>query len=213
RIADSSLDPWGLCVTEHNFSQHLEVLRRYRCLSMRQLTTAVEARKLPRRAVAVTFDDGYADNLLNAKPLLEKNDVPATVFVASGYLNHLRGFWWDDLETIFLRSGRLPALLSLFVEDKNYEWELGDDADYTEADYEQRRRWRAWSNATTARQRVYQSVYELLQPLSHDVRQRLIGQLVSWARLGDQAGAGSRVLSSGELRALERGGLVEIGCH
>jgi peptidoglycan/xylan/chitin deacetylase (PgdA/CDA1 family) len=42
---------------------------------------------LPRRACCVTFDDGYADNLTVALPILEKYRLPATVFVATGYLD------------------------------------------------------------------------------------------------------------------------------
>jgi peptidoglycan/xylan/chitin deacetylase (PgdA/CDA1 family) len=37
-----------------------------------------------RKPVIIAFADGYADNLLNAKPLLERYEVPATVFVTKG---------------------------------------------------------------------------------------------------------------------------------
>lgn len=40
---------------------------------------------LPRRACCITFDDGYADNLSVALPVLERYGLSATVFVASGY--------------------------------------------------------------------------------------------------------------------------------
>lgn len=50
--------------------------------------------RLPPRAVCVTFDDGYADNLLVAAPILRRVGIPATVFVASGYLDG-RVMWND----------------------------------------------------------------------------------------------------------------------
>lgn len=47
---------------------------------------------LPRRACSITFDDGYADNLTIALPILEKYRLPGTVFVATDYLNGGRMF-------------------------------------------------------------------------------------------------------------------------
>jgi peptidoglycan/xylan/chitin deacetylase (PgdA/CDA1 family) len=46
-------------------------------------------------SIAVTFDDGYADVALTAKSVLQRYEIPATVFVVSGFLG--RRFWWDEL--------------------------------------------------------------------------------------------------------------------
>ena len=50
---------------------------------------------LPASALAVTFDDGYADNLAVAAPLLRKHGVPATLFIATGYVDG--GAMWNDI--------------------------------------------------------------------------------------------------------------------
>ena len=47
---------------------------------------------LPARAAAITFDDGYADNCDVALPILKRLGVPATFFVATGFLNGGRMF-------------------------------------------------------------------------------------------------------------------------
>src|SRR4029453_8146560 len=74
RIAAADRDPWNLCVSPERFDEHLAVLARaLRPLSMAQLVQALQERRLPRRAVVVTLDDGYADNLHAAKPLLERH--------------------------------------------------------------------------------------------------------------------------------------------
>ena len=65
-------------------------------MQLAELVAGVGSDNLPRRAVAVTFDDGYADNLYNAKPILTALDVPATVFVTTGNLG--KQFWWDELD-------------------------------------------------------------------------------------------------------------------
>ncbi|KPV40329.1 polysaccharide deacetylase [Thiohalorhabdus denitrificans] len=56
---------------------------------------------LPPRAVAVTFDDGYADNYTVALPILRRWGVPATFFIATGYLGG--GRMWNDIITETVR--------------------------------------------------------------------------------------------------------------
>jgi len=49
---------------------------------------------LPERAMAITFDDGYADNHDVALPILRKHELPATFFIATGFLDG--GRMWND---------------------------------------------------------------------------------------------------------------------
>ncbi len=61
------------------------------------LDTAVRqlpAANLPARAVCITFDDGYADNVVNALPVLQHHKVPATFFVSTAFLDG--GRMWND---------------------------------------------------------------------------------------------------------------------
>lgn len=55
---------------------------------------------LPPRAASITFDDGYADNHDLALPILQRHGLPATVFVANGYLDGGRMFNDSVIETI-----------------------------------------------------------------------------------------------------------------
>ncbi len=50
--------------------------------------------RLPPRALAITFDDGYADNQEIALPILQRHALPATFFVATGFLDG--GRMWND---------------------------------------------------------------------------------------------------------------------
>jgi peptidoglycan/xylan/chitin deacetylase (PgdA/CDA1 family) len=100
-VASVSSDPWRLAVPPELFEPQLEVIAtRFRPMPLRELATGLRAGTLPPTAVAVTFDDGYRDNLLVAKPLLERYGIPATVFVISGYVGSGRDFWWDVLERV-----------------------------------------------------------------------------------------------------------------
>jgi peptidoglycan/xylan/chitin deacetylase (PgdA/CDA1 family) len=82
-------------VDARRFDAQMRVLRRYfRPLALPQALEALARGELPGRAVAVTFDDGYADNLERAQPIAARHGVPLTVFVASGYLDG--GIMWND---------------------------------------------------------------------------------------------------------------------
>jgi peptidoglycan/xylan/chitin deacetylase (PgdA/CDA1 family) len=128
-ISDAPLDPWRLHVGADRFAEHLEVIhRRFRALSLRELSAHMLDGDIPPRSVVVTFDDGYRDNLTVAKPLLEDRGVPATVFVTTQYVGSARDFWWEELETVC-------ALLGLEARE---EWDrlqpLGPDERESELD-------------------------------------------------------------------------------
>jgi peptidoglycan/xylan/chitin deacetylase (PgdA/CDA1 family) len=60
---------------------------------------------LPERALAITFDDGYADNHDVALPILRRHGLPATFFIATGFLG--RGCMWNDLVIEAFRHTKL----------------------------------------------------------------------------------------------------------
>jgi peptidoglycan/xylan/chitin deacetylase (PgdA/CDA1 family) len=105
RIAERDSDPWGLAVAPDRFEEQLAVLPETRELfPMSAFLDLLESGRLPANAAAVTFDDGYADNLKAAKPRLQRAGAPATVFIATGYVGERREFWWDELARIILES-------------------------------------------------------------------------------------------------------------
>src|SRR5262249_49875913 len=53
--------------------------------------------RLPRRAVVVTFDDGYRDNYEHAWPILCTYGIPATFFVVTGALDRQLRLWWEEV--------------------------------------------------------------------------------------------------------------------
>ena len=87
RIASPSVDPWRLSVSPAHFAEHLAVIKRMgRAMPLRELATALRSGRRLRDAIVVTFDDGYADNLRAARPILDRHDVPATVFVTAAVI-------------------------------------------------------------------------------------------------------------------------------
>lgn len=80
------------------FRRQLDVLAAWgaNVLPLDHACHALAQGRLPRRAVVLTFDDGYASVAETAWPLLRERDWPATLFVVSGYLDGTRRFGWDN---------------------------------------------------------------------------------------------------------------------
>jgi peptidoglycan/xylan/chitin deacetylase (PgdA/CDA1 family) len=215
RVAEVELDPWGLCVTPEHFAEHLAVLSKSaRVISLQQLTQDLSAGKSVDRSIAITFDDGYADNLLNAKPILEKYDIPATVFVANGYVERQQEYWWDELEKIFLQPGTLPEKLELNINKRHYQWELGETATYSQADYQQHRDWYAEEQQDpTLRHSLYRSVWQIMLPLLPEEQQQILEELRAWAGVKAETRPTHRPLTLAEVPMLEAGNLITVGSH
>jgi peptidoglycan/xylan/chitin deacetylase (PgdA/CDA1 family) len=214
RIARPRSDQWALAVTPRRFGEHLEVLRRVaRPMRLGELSRSLLDGGVPDGAVVVTFDDGYADNLHNARPLLERYDVPATIFIPSGFLGSENEFWWDELDRLLLQPGKLPGRLSLNINGSTYGWELAEVARYRPTEARQLRGWRAWKKPPTPRHSIYQSLWKELHPMAEDARQSVLEELRGWANMGAPGRPAYRPLSLGEVRNLAQGSLIEVGAH
>lgn len=214
RIADSDFDPWRLCVSPQHFAEHLDIIRQQaQPMSLPQLAAAQRQGNVPHRAVVITFDDGYADNLHNAKPLLEQYNIPATVFVTSGMLDANRELWWDELERVLLQPGQLPETLSLTINGQLRQWQLGTAAVYDEQDRQRDRHHCAWEGRPNSRLAFYYSVWSALRVLPAQQRQLLQDEILTWANADSKAREAYRTLTTPELLELEKNGLIEIGAH
>lgn len=216
RVSRADADPQLLSVTPERFAEHLDFLfRRFRPVRLRDLVAATRDGRPPAGAVAITFDDGYADNLTTAKPLLERAGVPATVFVASGYVGSGRPFWWDELEALLLRPGRLPSVLALLIEGDELRWELGADAVYSARRAAECALWTVLDSADPGpRQRIYRDLCARLRQVEASERNQVLDRLRSLVELGDGLDEEApRPLTLDEVRRLVDGGLVEVGAH
>ena len=215
RIAQLSTDPQLLAVSPKHFSQHLEVLRSYyNPISVMELIEGIKQKKIPDRAVVVTFDDGYRDALYTADPLLKKYGIPATLFVTSGYIGSDQEFWWDELERIFLEPGILPNNLELIIRGKSYMWKLGKAATYETTDYEKYCGWTVLEpGAPTSRQAVYRELHSLLRPLGSKERLNLLLLISDWAGRSRGGRPTHALLGPEELVQFADSHLCEVGAH
>lgn len=102
RVCRLQLNVWGLAISPENFEQHIKYYKQnYDIVRFEEDWTGID-----RPALAITFDDGYADNFKYALPILEKYQVPATIFVSTGNIGNDREFWWDELERVVFFSSK-----------------------------------------------------------------------------------------------------------
>jgi peptidoglycan/xylan/chitin deacetylase (PgdA/CDA1 family) len=189
--------------------------RAYSVVPLDELVAALErGHKLPPRALAITFDDGYADNLEQARPCLAQHGLPATVFVTAGAVGATREFWWDELEGRLLDDRPLPSTLALEVAGVSHRWELGPAATAATVTREVQRAWKPWEdNHPSARHALYRNLYDQLFPLSTAERVAALDTIATWAQAPAGARPSHRSLTERELAELARDPVIEIGCH
>ena len=75
-----------LSVGPDNFAAHMCWLsENYTVLSLPEITRKIQTGSIENKLIALTFDDGYLDNLENALPVLEKYNIPATIYITTGF--------------------------------------------------------------------------------------------------------------------------------
>ena len=215
RVTELPNDPNLLAVAPERFAEQLEVVRKYATpIRLAQLVEELRQGSVPKKAVVVTFDDGYVDNLHHAKPLLERYEIPATFFITTGQLGSQREFWWDELDRILLQPGLLPDSFRLCFNGREHEWELGEAAKYTEKEFERDRGWHIEHRSDPGpRQRLFRDLYRLMHTLSVHEQRRILNALRAWAEVDALGRSMHRTLTSAQLVQLNHGDLFEIGAH
>lgn len=176
------LDPTLLSATPRQFSDQMRFLaQHYRILALDDLLSALDsARALPPRSVLVTFDDGYRDFLNHAWPVLQRWQIPATLFVATDYLgDDGRGFWWD----------RLHHVISVTARQELRHPELG-----------------SWSLATALQKtQTFEDVKKLIKGLGHQRALATVDEIRE--RLGVSLNGAADLLTWQEIRRMGAAGL------
>ncbi|MGC1308350.1 MAG: polysaccharide deacetylase family protein [Phormidesmis sp.] len=104
---DRWMDPCN-CISAEVFEQHMQFLAKHRhVVSIEQLTQQLK-RQDPIRlgTVAITFDDGYRNNFTVAAPILAKYNLPATIYLATAYVEASKNQWIDTLYVAFRTRSR-----------------------------------------------------------------------------------------------------------
>jgi peptidoglycan/xylan/chitin deacetylase (PgdA/CDA1 family) len=138
---------------------------------------------------ALTFDDGYRDNLVHALPVLERHGAPMTLFVTPGFAERTARLWWVELEEAVRRLDRVC------LDERSL-------------------RFSAMARGDAEKSAAFDELYWRLR--AEPDEQRLLDAV---ARLADEARVDGQALVDGlcldwqELRQMSRHPLVSIGAH
>lgn len=201
RIDTPTHDPWLVRVSKENLSEQLQLLSAQRdVVPMSWLIGKLKEGTVPRGTACLTFDDGYADVLYNGKPILEKLECPATVFLPTKYIGNDEGFWWDVLIRIMFETSDLPPQLTMVVRGVEHQWQLRSASGNGAA------------NAVPVAD-LHLSIWKLLKPLQSEERSALLEKLALWAGTDARPRAIDRTLSLEELSRVIDPGFIDVGAH
>lgn len=142
-------------------------------------------------AVCITFDDGYRDNFLTAAPILNRWQIPATVFVATGNIDTGREMWWDELERNLLVDKEYTATFSLHDKMFGCSWNV---------------------ETPERREDLYYTLHWLMCQIKTEQRDDWIRQLREWNGYTEAGREENSCVRSMDLKVIDMS-TIQIGAH
>lgn len=111
RITNTPGTPLGLnchlSITPEFLDTTITLVRdmEYDLVTIDEAVRRIRGSRHNRPFAAITLDDGYRDNLVEALPVFEKHCAPFTLFIAPGLIDGNTVLWWDTLEEIVTKQG------------------------------------------------------------------------------------------------------------
>jgi peptidoglycan/xylan/chitin deacetylase (PgdA/CDA1 family) len=186
RVNDDA-DDFLPAISTKVFERHMVyVASAYRVMPLDEMVQRARKGSLPRNSLALTFDDGYRDNLTHAAPILHRHGLPATVFLATGLIGTGVMSWFDRLAVALkltrMRTVRTPWGETLVLRDR------------------------------TARLAALERAQNHLKTLGDDDLQRALDHLLETLDVPDAAAPKNLMLDWADARAL-RGLGFDVGGH
>ncbi|NTV29139.1 MAG: polysaccharide deacetylase family protein [Candidatus Omnitrophica bacterium] len=187
---------WGIHVPAKKFESQLAYLRKYYApVSLETALSCLEGgRPLPDNAVVITMDDGYRSVRDIAFPLLLKYEIPATVFLTTGFLDGEAPLWVDRLACAVVQTDRKE--LAVNIEGVKLEYDL---------------------NGASARQACVRDLKTRLKTLAHDKLEEMLAAVE--VDLGGDNGRRAKLpeplfpLDWDQVREMRQSGLMTFGAH
>jgi peptidoglycan/xylan/chitin deacetylase (PgdA/CDA1 family)/SAM-dependent methyltransferase len=191
RVGARGIDPHRLSVSESTFRAQLDWLRTTcSVMSLEELAGGADSGVSARR-VAVTFDDGYLDNVTVAMPLLRLAGVPATFFLTTAEGPFPYHYWWDRLAEAILGQPSVPPTLTLDLPSGHKELATATESE---------------------RLAAHNLVYHEIVRLPASTRDAVLDRITAWAAAPSLSSTDRRMTWTEALELAADGGSA-IGAH
>ena len=215
RINTAVSDTWQLCVSPEIFEEQMKVLKNFHVISMRQLVKDINSNNIQPHSVAITFDDGYLDNYINAKSILEKHRYPATFFITNASQQTNIEYWWDQLEHLLLENIHLPGEIKITLRGASYSWSLNDSWKkiISEEEMKDFASWLPWQTPPSTQHALFIYLSEWIKALSYTEQLNVLEQLQHQCGKEFHVRDEYRIMNTEQLKQLSNGESFEIGGH
>ena len=175
----------GLTVSCSNFEKHIkEIKSKYKICSMDEFVRNLK-KKTNEFMIAITFDDGYKDNLYQALPILTKHEAPASIYVTTRFLNQEVDIWWYELGEVIQNRTEI----NFQYKEKKFNFLLDN----------KKRKFLA-----------YQNLMKLFKSLKIDAQNELMEKITNTKKRKNYSHI---CLNSEEILMLEKNPLITISSH
>jgi len=183
----------GMYVTDETFERHLAFLKKkYSIIPFHEMVHRINQGRTTGECCSITFDDGWRDTYDTAFPLLKRHQVPASVFLASGYIGTDKWFWPEELAWCLeklLKQDAWNAETDGFIKSLMPEMNSGNKKNHTD---------------------LIDIAIEKVKKYRPERREALL------AAIREALPSGSRVrlmMSWSEAAEMQKSGLVSFGAH
>ena len=183
---DYSINPnFGLSVSLSSFEKQIKFLSdNYNIVSINDLLNKSNNTKNSNKII-ITFDDGYKDNLIYALPVLEKYNVPATIYCTSRFIEGESWTWWYGLWDYIYQNNSI----SLYIVNKKYFYKF---------------------HYLNDKFLAYKKISKLLKNLNYLEQKKIMLQILDFKKLEKYT---DLFLNWNDLIKLKSSPLITIGAH
>lgn len=177
------------------FRQQMEFVKEhYHALSLKELVGHLAGgKKLPPRSIVITIDDGYRSNYTLAYPVFKEFQIPATIFLATDFIDRKDALWVDRLE--FAVNQSTKHKLDVELDGHKLKLSLSDKPSRIEADRQMK---------------------TILKDLPFQKRSHMISRIEKQAQTAISPAELDPMyapLSWDEIREMNASGLIDFGAH